>query len=71
LRNDLQAREIGTDVHYPHLDCDQPAWRQHGRSVGSLSVSRNAVSRILSLPCFPELSEGECDAVIDAIRHGA
>lgn len=71
MRSTLKARNIGHDIHYPTLDCDQPAWRAQGRSVGSLMVSRDAVSRILSLPCFPELSEGECDAVADAIRYDA
>jgi dTDP-4-amino-4,6-dideoxygalactose transaminase len=67
----LRERGIGTDIHYPILDCDQAGWRGVGRVAGKLDASRAAVGRILSLPCFPELGEDEQAQVIEAMRHGA
>ncbi len=71
MRAMLQQRGIGTDIHYPVLDCDQEGWRGTGRCAGSLAASRDTVGRILSLPCFPELREDEVDEVIEAVRRGA
>lgn len=71
MRATLQQSGIGTEIHYPVLDCDQDGWRGTGRCAGSLTASRGAVGRILSLPCFPELSYDEVDEVIEAVRRGA
>lgn len=71
MRKALGERGIGTDIHYPILDCDQSGWHGLGRVVGAMEVSRDATQRILSLPCFPELTEAELAEVVDAVRHGA
>lgn len=70
MRAALERARIGVDVHYPVLDCDQPAWRGVGRVVGDLSVSRGLSGRLLSVPLFPELTEDEQARVIKAIRYG-
>lgn len=70
MRTALGERGIGTDIHYPVLDCDQTGWRDLGRVVGNLPVSRSVCTRILSLPCFPELSDAEQDLVVAAIGRG-
>jgi len=64
----LHQRGIQTDVHYPTLDCDQPAWRNLPMRSSGLANSRAAVGRILTLPCFPYLSETEMIAVCEALR---
>jgi len=68
LRRILQQRGIGHDVHYPILDCDQVGWRNCGRIVGNLEVSRSLTARIASLPCFAELNAEELDQVVDALH---
>jgi aminotransferase EvaB len=70
MRASLSQRGIGTDIHYPVLDCDQTGWQGFGRVVGELEASRSATRRILSLPCFPELSEAEQLEIIAALGHG-
>ncbi len=63
----LRSRGIGCDVHYPIPDHQQPAW------VGlwpdcRLPVTERAAAEVLSLPCFPELTDAEVDEVIEAVN---
>lgn len=67
LRNALSVKGVGTDIHYPILDCDQPAWRGLGWRSESLQVSRGATGSLLSLPLYPEMTDAESDEVIDAV----
>jgi dTDP-4-amino-4,6-dideoxygalactose transaminase len=63
----LERRGVETGVHYPILDCDQPGWSAMHRKVSALEVSRRSVARILTVPCYPHLSDAECGAVCDAL----
>jgi len=69
LRDWLHAAGIGTGIHYPvpvHL---QPAYR--GRlAIGpsGLDVTERAARQILSLPIYPQLSEGMIDCIIARIQ---
>jgi dTDP-4-amino-4,6-dideoxygalactose transaminase len=72
LRDKLQAwlagRGIGTQIHYPvpiHL---QDAYADLGVPRGSLPVTEEASSEVLSLPIFPELAEAQVRHVIDAVN---
>lgn len=67
-RHVLLLNGIGTDIHYPVLDCDQPGWSGRGRLSGDLAISRALTERVLSLPCFPELHDDEIGQVVDAIH---
>ena len=63
----LLQRGVGTLVHYPiplHL---QPAFEGLGRA-GAFPVAEKAAGEILSLPLYPELSDAQADAVIEAVR---
>jgi aminotransferase EvaB len=64
LRRHLDDHEIGTDVHYPIPDHRQRAWLDPDVA---LPVTEGLVSRILTLPCFPELTEAEVQAVCGAL----
>jgi len=67
LAEGLKARGIGTLIHYPiplHL---QPAFPGTGRP-GAFPVAEKAAREILSLPLYPEMSDAQVDAVIDAAR---
>jgi dTDP-4-amino-4,6-dideoxygalactose transaminase len=65
---ELQAAGVATAIHYPVLDVDQPALagRQY-RTVGDLPESREAVAAILTVPCFPTMSDAEIDQVCDSL----
>ncbi len=63
VRTALDAAGIGTDVHYPVTDYEQPAWRSDVR----LPVTDHAVAHVLTVPCFPELTEDEVDRVCEAL----
>ena len=63
-RSALAAAGVGTDVHYPRADYDQPAWRSGER----LSVTDHAVEHVLTVPCYPELTEDEVHRVAEALR---
>ena len=71
-RDDLQTwlkeRGIGTGIHYPvpvHL---QKAMDHLGYKPGDLPVTEKTVERILSLPMYPELSDDQIVAIVDAVR---
>ena len=65
----LKDRGIGTQVHYipVHL---QPFYREHfGTGPGLCPVAESAYERILSLPMFPEMTDGDVDHVIAAVTE--
>jgi dTDP-4-amino-4,6-dideoxygalactose transaminase len=67
----LRERGIGTLVHYPiplHL---QHAFAELGRKKGDFPVAERAAAEILSIPLFPEMTDGQAEAVIRAIREVA
>jgi dTDP-4-amino-4,6-dideoxygalactose transaminase len=67
----LKERGIGTLIHYPiplHL---QPAFAALGLRPGDFPVAERAAGEILSIPLFPEMSDGQAEAVIRAIREVA
>ncbi len=67
LRDHLQAAGIGSDVHYPIADHQQPAWAERYQDV-RLPVTETLSTEILSLPCYPELSDAEVDQVISCVQ---
>jgi dTDP-3-amino-2,3,6-trideoxy-4-keto-D-glucose/dTDP-3-amino-3,4,6-trideoxy-alpha-D-glucose/dTDP-2,6-dideoxy-D-kanosamine transaminase len=64
----LRERGVATDVHYPVPDHRQPALAD---PAVSLPVTERAADEVLSLPCFPELTDGEVDHVCAAIHDAA
>ncbi len=71
FRRHLAEHEIATEVHYPVLDCDQPAWRHLGRTADGLGRSRQALNEIVSIPCFPEMTNAEVEQVSVALSSFA
>lgn len=67
LREHLLASGIHSDVHYPIPDHRQPVM---GEAYASLSLpSTEALAKsILTLPCYPEMSDGAVDRVIHAVN---
>jgi dTDP-4-amino-4,6-dideoxygalactose transaminase len=61
----LKEQMVSTDVHYPIADHKQPAYPADPTS--SLPVTEQACDTVISLPCFPGLSDEEVDRVIGAV----
>ena len=67
LRQRLTDAGVATDIHYPIPDHRQPVWG--GRFDGvSLPVAERACAEVLSLPCFPEMTDQEVTQVADTLR---
>jgi dTDP-4-amino-4,6-dideoxygalactose transaminase len=66
LRDRLRRCGVLTDVHYPTCDHRQPAVSAQFRGV-DLAVSQAAAEQVLTLPCFPELTEQEIATVCTAL----
>lgn len=65
VRERLAAAGVQTDVHYPTPDYRQPCLRGLFDDV-SLPATEHASRTVLTLPCFPEMTDAEVDAVIAA-----
>ena len=68
LRRALEQRGIGTAVHYGVPVHRQPAYAGRLR-CGPLAITERVADEILSLPLYPELSDGEVETVIAAVLH--
>jgi dTDP-4-amino-4,6-dideoxygalactose transaminase len=66
MRARFDAARVGTDVHYPTADHQQPAWRHEYRDL-HLPVTEHAVRHVLTVPCFPELTEEELERVCEVL----
>ena len=69
LKSWLEQKGIATGMHYPvpvHL---QEAWREYGGEDLHLPVTEKITREILSLPMYPELSEGEIYYICACIRE--
>lgn len=67
LLSHLKEVGIGAAVHYPtplHL---QPAFSYLGYKAGDFKESEQAAKEVLSLPCYPELTDEQIERVITAI----
>jgi len=70
LREHLASQGIVAGIHYP-----VPAHRHGGyekrvvMSRTGLSITNRLVDRILTLPLFPELADGDVERVITAVRQ--
>jgi dTDP-3-amino-2,3,6-trideoxy-4-keto-D-glucose/dTDP-3-amino-3,4,6-trideoxy-alpha-D-glucose/dTDP-2,6-dideoxy-D-kanosamine transaminase len=58
---------IATAIHYPVLDCDQVSESGLPARKLPLSVSERARGGILSLPCYPSLTQQEVERVGEAL----
>lgn len=68
LQRHLTAHGVGSDIHYPTTDYAQPlfAGRFHDTH---LTVTEAACEQVLTVPCFPELTDVEVDQVIDVCNQ--
>jgi dTDP-4-amino-4,6-dideoxygalactose transaminase len=64
----LVSKGIGSTVHYPHSLEEQPAFSSLAADASDCPVAKRAATDVLSLPMFPELSDGEVERVCDEVR---
>jgi len=69
LRAHLQAAKIGTEVYYPLVLHLQACYAYLGGRVGDCPVAERAARTALSIPIFPEMTEGEQAETIDTIKR--
>jgi dTDP-4-amino-4,6-dideoxygalactose transaminase len=67
LMEHLKARGIGCAVYYPLALHLQPCFSHLGYRPGSLPVTEAAMTEVVSLPVYPELTEAQMDAVVSAV----
>jgi len=67
LRAHLSAAAIATDVHYPVPDHMQPI--HGGRRHRALPTTEMLAKRVLTLPCFPEMTDEEVAHVIVTVNR--
>jgi dTDP-4-amino-4,6-dideoxygalactose transaminase len=63
----LKDKGIATGVHYPIPLHQQQAYGYMQMPAGSLPVTEQVAAEIVSLPMYPELSDGDIDEVVSAI----
>lgn len=69
LQAHLKAQHIGCAIYYPKALHLQPCFAELGYGEGSFPEAERATEEVLSLPVYPELTAGQRDAVIDAVRE--
>ena len=69
FRQQLVSRGISTGVHYPLALTQQPALQPF--VTGACPVAERWASECVSLPCFPELTDDEIDAVCQALAESS
>ena len=69
LANYLQSKGIGTGIHYPVANHQQPAITKTYFDLPKLPETEAAVNEILSLPIYGDLPLEDVDYVCDSIRE--
>lgn len=70
LRQFFARIGVATDIHYPVPDHRQPALRGRVAPV-SLPVTEALAGEILTIPCFPEMTDEEIGRVCDGLARFA
>ena len=67
LRSHLRKLGISSDVHYPIPDFRQPIFKDRFRSI-NLENTERLSREILTLPCYPEMTDDQVEQVIAAVN---
>jgi dTDP-4-amino-4,6-dideoxygalactose transaminase len=68
IRSQLAERGVSTAIHFPVPDHRQPGIATSSHRAGDLAHTDEVCAEVLSLPCFPELTDAEVDHVVAAVR---
>jgi dTDP-4-amino-4,6-dideoxygalactose transaminase len=66
IRKFLERNKIGTAIHYPVPVHRQPAYADRGLQVGPLEQTDKLCAEIVSLPIYPQMTNGDVDRVVAA-----
>jgi dTDP-4-amino-4,6-dideoxygalactose transaminase len=69
VRDQLAASGIATAIHYPVAITQQPAFENLRREIGQAPCpnAESWASECISVPCFPEMTDGELDTLCAAL----
>ncbi len=67
LRNHLKQRNIASEVHYPIPDYKQPVFKNKYHDF-HLVNTEDLTAKILTLPCYPEMTDEEVNLVAEAVN---
>lgn len=70
LRRHLEKNGVGSDIHYPVPDHRQPVFGNRFADI-CLPVTEQLAGEVLTLPCFPEITDEEVGRVINAVNGWA
>lgn len=69
FQDQLSGMGIQTNIHYPIPAHRQEAYAGLGHAAGTFPLSEQLADEVISLPMGPHLTDGEVEAVIDAVRE--
>jgi dTDP-4-amino-4,6-dideoxygalactose transaminase len=69
FRKALADKGVATGVHYPTPIPYQPAYQHLGYQPGDFPVTEDVMNHCVSLPMFPELTDGQIDHVATALAE--
>lgn len=67
LREHLKSHYIATDVHYPIPDYRQPVFGDRYAAL-RLPNTEQLAEEIMTLPCYPEMTDAQVEQVITAVN---
>jgi len=67
FREFLSARGIGSEVYYPLGLHEQACFEGIGKGGETLTVTPMLAQEVVSIPCFPEMTDPERDEVLKAV----
>lgn len=69
LRKQLADKGISTDIHYPVPDHLQESYCKIKSAAWHLPVTERCCNEVLTLPCFPEMTDAEIERIIEAVYN--
>ena len=67
FREHLMGKGIGADIYYPLGLHEQECFQEIGKGGESLTVTPMLAKEVISIPCFPEMTEDEREEVLKAV----
>ena len=68
FQSHLGRNGIASGIHYPIPDHRQPSMQGRPFFADGLRVTENLADRVVTLPCFPEMTDEEVSSVIDCVN---
>jgi len=67
FRQHMTAKGVATDIHYPVPDHRQRAY-PNAQTIGELTNTETACDTVVTLPCFPGLTDSDVAVVVEAVQ---